>query len=105
MKAWWLFKNESRDRHQEAVKSLVRFAAIAFVAAVVITAIGEASRTDDANRDVAPAAMTHDPLAADLSRCRDVTAEKMASDDTCRRVWAENRRRFFAPSNKPGEAR
>ena len=105
MKAWWLFKNESRDQHQEAVKSLVRFAVIAFVVAVVIVAIGEASRTDDASRMVAPAPTTSDPIAADLARCRDVTAEQMASDDTCRRVWAENRRRFFAPNNKPGEAR
>jgi conjugative transfer region protein TrbK len=44
-------------------------------------------------------------MAADLARCRDVTAEQLAADDTCRRVWAENRRRFFAPNNKPAEAR
>ncbi len=104
MKAWLRLRSGSQDEHQAAVVSLVRFAAIAFVVAVVIIAIGEASRTDDASRDVAPAAMKNDPLAADLARCRDVTAEQIASDDTCRRVWAENRRRFFAP-NKPSEAR
>ena len=49
------------------------------VVAVVIVAIGEASRTDDASREVAPAPTTSDPMAADLARCRDVTAEQMAS--------------------------
>jgi conjugative transfer region protein TrbK len=105
MKAWLRLRSESQDERHAAVVSLLRFAVIAFVVAVVIIAIGEASRTDDASRDVAPAATKNDPLAADFARCRDVTAEQMASDDTCRRVWAENRRRFFAPNNKPGEAR
>ena len=82
----------------------MRFAAIAFVVAIVIIAIGEASRTDDVSRDVAPATMKKDPLAADLARCRDVTAEQITSNDTCRRVWAESRRRFFTP-HKPAEAR
>ena len=105
MKAWLRLRSESQDERHATVVSLVRFAVIAFVVAVVIVAIGEASRTDGANRTVAPTPTTSDPLAAELARCRDVTAEQMASDDTCRRVWAENRRRFFAPNNKPGEAR
>ncbi len=105
MKAWLRFKGESRDENQEAVRSFVRFTAIAVVIAATVIAIGEATRTDDASRDVAPGATTSDPLAADLARCRDVTAERLAADDTCRRVWAENRRRFFAPNNKPAETR
>lgn len=104
MKAWLLSKGESRGQHQEAVRSLVRFATIAFVVAIVIIAIGEASRTDDVSRDVAPATTKKDPLAADLARCRDVTAEQTTSNDNCRRVWAENRRRFFTP-HKPAGAR
>ena len=102
-KAWLWFKSEGRN--QEAVTSFVRFTAIAVAVAATIIAIGEVSRTDDASHDVAPPAMKSDPLAADLARCRDVTAEQLAADDTCRRVWAENRRRFFAPNNKPAEAR
>ena len=105
MKAWLRLRSESQDERHATVVSLVRFAVIAFVVAVVIVAIGEASRTDDASRNPPPPPTTSDPIAADLARCRDVTAEQMASDDTCRRVWAENRRRFFAPNNKPGEAR
>lgn len=104
MKGWLRENGEGREGHAAAVRSFLRFTAIAVVVAVTIIAIGEASRTDDASRDVASAATRSDPLAADLARCRGVTAEQLATDDSCRRVWAENRRRFFAPQ-KPGEAR
>lgn len=98
-------KDEDQDGRDAAVRSFLRFTAIAVVVAAIIIAVGEASRTDDASRDLAPAAAKGDPLADGLARCRDVTAEQLAADDTCRRVWAENRRRFFAPNNKPAEAR
>jgi conjugative transfer region protein TrbK len=104
MKAWLQSMGESRGQHHEAVRLFVRFATIAFVVAIMIIAIGEASRTDDVSRDVAPATMKKDPLAADLARCRDVTVEQITSNETCHRVWAENRRRFFTP-HKPAEAR
>jgi conjugative transfer region protein TrbK len=104
MKAWLRDSGEGGNGHAAAVRSFLRFTAITVVVAAIIIAIGEASRTDDASRDVVPAAMKNDPLAADLARCRDVTAEQLAADDSCRRVWAENRRRFFAPTNKTGEA-
>lgn len=97
--------DEGQDGRDAAVRSFLRFTAIAVVVAAIIIAVGEASRTDDdASRDVAPAAMKNDPLAADLARCHGVTAEQLAADDSCRRVWAENRRRFFAPTNKTSEA-
>jgi conjugative transfer region protein TrbK len=105
IKAWLRDNREGRNGRDAAVRSFLRFTAIAVVAAAIVIAIGEASRTDDASRTAAPSATTSDPLAADLARCRDVTAELLAADDTCRRVWAENRRRFFAPNNRPAEAR
>lgn len=105
MKAWLRDNVEGENERDAAVRAFLRFSAIAAVVAAVIIAIGEARRTDDASRDVAPAVVKNDPLAADLARCRDVTAEQFAADGTCRRVWAENRRRFFAPTNKTGEAR
>lgn len=85
------------DRRQVAVTALVRFAAIAIVAVIVIIAIGEASRTDVPNLPIVPALTESDPLAAELLRCRTITAEQLAADDSCRRAWAESRRRFFAP--------
>jgi len=36
-------------------------------------------------------------LASSLARCRTVTPEQTATYDDCRRIWAENRRRFFGP--------
>jgi conjugative transfer region protein TrbK len=78
--------------------AVLRFAIITCIAALAIITIGEALRTDDRDRFTPPAAKTGDPLAADLARCRDITAERLAADDTCRRIWAENRRRFFAPT-------
>jgi conjugative transfer region protein TrbK len=104
MKAGQRGNKEGREGRDAVVRSFLRFTAIAVAITAIIIAIGEASRTDDGSHDVAPAATKSDPLAADLARCHDVTAEQLATDDTCRRVWAENRRRFFAPQ-KPGEAR
>ncbi|WP_081422149.1 putative entry exclusion protein TrbK-alt [Tardiphaga robiniae] len=34
-------------------------------------------------------------LEPSLTRCRTVRPEQTASYDYCRRIWAENRRRFF----------
>ncbi len=104
-KAWLRDNGEGRDERDAAVRSFLRFTAIAVVVAATIIAIGEASSIDAASRTVAPPATKNDPMAADLARCRDVTAEQLAADGTCRRVWAENRRRFFGPNNKPAEAR
>jgi conjugative transfer region protein TrbK len=78
--------------------AILRFAIIACAVAIAIIAVGEALRNDVTDRAAASVTKANDPLAADLARCRDVTAEQLEADDTCRRVWAENRRRFFAPS-------
>jgi conjugative transfer region protein TrbK len=78
--------------------AVLRFAIITCIAALAIIAIGEALSTNVVDRFTPPAAKTADPLAADLARCRDITAEQLAADDACRRVWAENRRRFFVPT-------
>ena len=57
---------------------------------------------DDGSGIVAPAklgsAPTHsDPLADELARCRAIGMAAM-KDAECKAAWAENRRRFFAPS-------
>jgi conjugative transfer region protein TrbK len=39
---------------------------------------------------------TADVDGSDLARCRTVTSEDAAGYQHCRKVWAENRRRFFA---------
>lgn len=98
IKSWPSFKRDGNGDDRSRVVSLLRFTAIAVAVAIAIIAIGEASRHGEARRTVAPAAPTQDPLAAELTRCRAVTPEQLAIDESCRRVWAENRRRFFAPT-------
>jgi conjugative transfer region protein TrbK len=39
---------------------------------------------------------TSDVDGSDLARCRTVTSEDAADYQHCQKVWAENRRRFFA---------
>lgn len=97
MSGWRRLKNEKRNMHQASITSFVRFAAIAIVVVIVIVAVGEASLPDDASQPAAPATTERDPLAVELLRCRTITADELAADDSCRRAWAENRRRFFAP--------
>lgn len=87
-----------RSQFDRASGAVLHFAIITCISALAIVAIGEALRPDDPDRFTPHAAKTEDPLAADLARCRDITAEQLAVDDACRRVWAENRRRFFAPT-------
>lgn len=94
-------KRENGDGHGPTAKAALRFAVMSGVAVLAIIAIGEAFRNKPADQRMPmPATPIANPQAADLARCRNITAEQLAVDDTCRRVWAENRRRFFA-STKP----
>ena len=101
MRSW--FHQDTRREHGGTIWAVLRFAIITCIAALAVIAIGEALRTDISDRFTTPTAKTADPLAADLARCRDITAGQLAADDPCRRIWAENRRRFFAPT--PSSAR
>jgi len=83
--------------HAATMQSLLRFAAVMAVLATAIVAVGEAIRPHDADLTTTSTMSGKDPMADDLARCRDVTVEQLAADDTCRRIWAENRRRFLAP--------
>lgn len=89
---------ESPHKRHDVVGLLLRAATLALVAAAIALAVNQ-SRHDDNDNAVLPAAVLVDPLAAELARCRTITPEQNAADDTCRRAWAENRRRFFAPSS------
>jgi conjugative transfer region protein TrbK len=88
---------ESPHKPHDVAGLLLRAATLAFGAAVIALAVNQSRHADD--NAVLPAAVLVDPLAAELARCRTITPEQNAADDTCRRAWAESRRRFFAPSS------
>lgn len=53
-------------------------------------------RGDGGEASSNPAApQTAGTLAPSLARCGTVTPDQTATYDYCRRIWAENRRRFF----------
>lgn len=98
MRARLRFKRLVSQERPAGVDMLLRVGALAFVVAVLAVAMIQPRHANDITDTIPTTATAADPLSADLIRCRTVTPEQLAIDDTCRRVWAENRRRFFAPS-------
>ena len=99
MKARLRFRRESAQPHGDAAGPLLRALTFAFVAAMIALAVHQ-SRWDSPEQVDGPrASVALDPLATELARCRTITPEQNVSDDACRRVWAESRRRFLARSS------
>ncbi len=98
MRARLRLRRGSPHEHHDVAGLLLRAAAMAFVAATIALAVNQLRHDDDENA-VPPAAVLDDPLTVELARCRTITPEQNAADDSCRRAWAESRRRFFAPSS------
>jgi conjugative transfer region protein TrbK len=90
---------ESPHAHHDVAALVLRAATLAFVVAAIALAVNQSRRDDDDTADVPSPAVLGDPLTAELARCRTITPEQNAADDSCRRAWAESRRRFFAPSS------
>jgi conjugative transfer region protein TrbK len=73
----------------------LRVAAVAFVMLAAALAVIQSRRGDDA-AVLAPVERGEaDPLVAELARCRTITPDDTTGLDACRRIWAENRQRFF----------
>ena len=99
MRERFRFQRESAHARGDAAGMLLRAATLAFVAAAIALAVHHSWRNDAEHVDGPRASVVVDPLATELARCRTISPEQNASDDTCRRAWAESRRRFFAPSS------
>jgi conjugative transfer region protein TrbK len=85
----------------DRVLKLIAFVMGGLVLLMAAMEFGKAVKEERAEV-VAPA--TDDPLRAELTRCRNLTPEDLATDTACQAAWAENRRRFFgAPSDAPKE--
>jgi conjugative transfer region protein TrbK len=84
-------------------KQFVRIAAVGFVVLVVVLAILHSQRGEDTEVIVPFQREEANALASELARCRTVSSDQAASLETCRRIWAENRRQFFR-ATKPAAA-
>ena len=76
-------------------RQFARTAAVGVVILIAALAIIHSQRGEDAGI-VAPLEREQAAaLATELVRCRTITLDQTASLESCRRVWAENRRQFF----------
>jgi conjugative transfer region protein TrbK len=81
--------------------SHLRIAAMVFVMLAAAVAVIQSRRGEDA---AVPAPMERgeaDALVGELARCRTITPDDAAALDACRRIWAENRQRFFVSTRSP----
>jgi conjugative transfer region protein TrbK len=79
----------------------LRFAAVVFVTLAAAVAVIQ-SRRGREEAVLAPVERGEvDALVGELAHCRTVTSDDTAGLDACRRIWAENRQRFFVSTKSP----
>ena len=76
-------------------------AAVGFIVPIVVIAINQSQNGNEAGIVAPPRREAAEALVSELVRCRTITLDQPASLETCRRLWAENRRQFFAPTQTP----
>jgi conjugative transfer region protein TrbK len=88
----------------EQDKLFRRFPLVAAIGLVVLSLAAcafQLRHDEQAQPSSAPTSSEVDqPLAPKLESCLTVTPEQTATFEYCRRVWAENRRRFFGPQKR-----
>lgn len=76
-------------------------AAIGFIVVISTLAVVRSPRGEDGVNMAPTGGEVANPRASELTLCRTVTLEQIARLANCRRVWAENRRRFVRPTKTP----
>jgi conjugative transfer region protein TrbK len=82
-------------------RQFVRIAAVGLVVLIVALTIVRNRHSEQA---LVLAPLEHSDAAAlvqELARCRTITSDEAAALETCRRVWADNRRQFFGAGRPP----
>jgi conjugative transfer region protein TrbK len=82
-------------------RRFARIAAVGFVVLIVALTIARSWHSEDA---VVLEPLAHgdaEALVREIARCRTITSDETAALETCRRVWAENRRQFFGVVRLP----
>jgi conjugative transfer region protein TrbK len=80
------------------VQQLARPAAMVFAIAASGAAIIYGGPNDDGGVIAPLERKQADALADELARCRTITSNETSALEACRRIWADNRRQFFAPA-------
>lgn len=88
----------------DPVRLIVQLGAIAFLLATVALSVGSLRDVSVANERSLIGREEASLDGDELARCRTVTPEQRPLDETCRRVWADNRRRFFGLDEQVGKA-
>ena len=84
------------------ISRLLFAATAAVVSASVVAACAVQLRGDDDSAVVASSlTQLRDPVSPELARCRTIITEQVTDIQECRRVWAENRRRFLGQRKAP----
>jgi conjugative transfer region protein TrbK len=82
-------------------QQFLRVAAVVFVTLAAAGAVVQSRRGEDP-AVLAPVERGEaDAHVSELSRCRTITPDDTAGLDACRRLWAENRQRFFVSTKSP----
>jgi conjugative transfer region protein TrbK len=81
-------------------RHLVPVAAVAVMVLVVAACAIQLRRDETVGSMPSSVSRETDPFASELSHCRTVTPDETVALENCRRVWAQNRRRFLT-STKP----
>jgi len=82
-------------------RQYARIAAVGFIFLIVAIAISLSRRDEDATLVSPLERKQADAHATVLLRCRTVMPDDTASLESCRRIWAENRRQFFSATKTP----
>jgi conjugative transfer region protein TrbK len=76
-------------------QQFLRIAAVAFVMLAAAVAVIQSRRAEVALVPAPAGRREADALIGELARCRTITPDDTTGLDACRRIWAENRQRFF----------
>jgi conjugative transfer region protein TrbK len=76
-------------------RQLTRIAAVCFVVLIVALTIVQSQHSQYAVVLGPLEQREAGTFVEGLARCRTITSDETAALETCRRVWAENRRQFF----------
>jgi conjugative transfer region protein TrbK len=79
----------------------LRAAAVVFVTLAVALAVVESRRGENATVLTPLEPSEAHALVREFARCRTIKPDETPELENCRRLWAENRRHFFASTKSP----